>query len=122
MTETQIGLWNRPEPPRYEEVCQHASTGQPLTLGQRFLRFHIANPHVYAEIVRIARDLKGRGFRTCGMKLVFERLRWLVAIETKGDGFRINNSYTAFYARIVMEEEPDLRGFFRLRESEADVG
>lgn len=112
---------SREPPPPPPQPRLHPSTGQRMTLGERFLRFHLANPHVLDLIVKISRDLKGLGFQRAGMKLVFERIRWLSALETKGDGFRVNNSYTAFYARKVMEEEPDLRGFFRLRESEADA-
>lgn len=83
--------------------------------AQRFEAFHHANPHVYDSAVQIARDLKGRGFHRCGMKLIFERLRWLYAIQTKGDSYLLNNDFTAFYARVVMLAEPDLAGFFEVR-------
>jgi len=121
-TESQLHLWNRPEPPRRPESRDHAAYRRPLTLAERFWQFHEANPHVLTAIVAISRDLKARGFRTCGMKLIFERLRWLAAIQTRNDGFRLNNSFSAFYARVVQECHEDLRGFFRLRESAADQG
>lgn len=84
-------------------------------MAQRFESFHLANPHVYDSVVRIARELKGHGFRCCGMKLIFERLRWLYAIQTRGDSYQLNNDYTAFYSRVVMLAEPDLTGFFEVR-------
>jgi hypothetical protein len=109
---------NPPPPP--PEPRLHPTTGQRLTNRQRFEAFRRANPHVEKKIVEVGRDLLRRGFRTCGIKLIFERLRWLAAIETKSDGFTLNNTYAPFYARLVMENHEDLRGFFRLRESEAD--
>jgi hypothetical protein len=108
----QICLWQEPR--------IDASVKRKLSNRERFELFHRANPHVYDAIVQIARDLKQRGFKSCGMKLIFERLRWLTAIETRGDGFKLNNVYTAFYARFVMSREVDLKGFFRVREAEAD--
>jgi hypothetical protein len=87
---------------------------------QRFEAFHRMNPHVYGHIVEIALDLKGRGFTKGGMKMVFERLRWLYAIQTVGEEYKLNNNYTAYYARLVMETVPSLDGFFvtRLRQGQ----
>ena len=82
---------------------------------QGFEAFHLANPHVYKSVVAVSLDLKERGFRKGGMKMVFERLRWLYAIQTVGEDYKLNNNYTAYYARLVMETVPDLDGFFETR-------
>lgn len=85
-------------------------------LAVRFEAFHRQNPHVYEAIVRIARELRTQqGWRKCGMKMIFERLRWLYAIQTHGDEFKLNNNFTAYYARTVMAANPDLDGFFEVR-------
>ena len=84
-------------------------------IGDRFRRFHAQNPAVYREIVRAARFLKSRGFRHGGMKAIFERIRWHWAVSTRGDAYKLNNDYTAHYARLIMDREPDLAGFFRVR-------
>lgn len=84
-------------------------------LQERFEHFHKLNPAVLDAIVRIAKQLKGRGFRQAGMKLIFERLRWLYALQTSGEDYKLNNNYTAFYARLVMHQHPELDGFFKLR-------
>ena len=84
-------------------------------LEQKFLDFHEANPHIYDIIVQISRGLKAKGFKRAGMKMIFERLRWLWAIQTQGDDYKLNNNYTAFYARKVMSEVPELQGFFKVR-------
>jgi hypothetical protein len=85
-------------------------------LERQFEAFHRLNPHVYEAIVEIALDLKkGRGFWKGGMKMIFERLRWLYAIQTRGEEYKLNNNYTAFYARVVMATVPELDGFFETR-------
>ena len=80
-----------------------------------FERFHQQNHHVLRYVVRIAQELKKRGFTRAGMKLIFERLRWLYAWQTRGDDYKLNNNYTAYYARVVMLICPDLDGFFKVR-------
>jgi len=90
-------------------------------IQQRFEMFHKQNPGVYDLIVEIAADLKNRGFKRCGMKFIFERIRWLYALQTKStDDFKLNNDYTAYYARLVMYRQRALEGFFRLREQRID--
>jgi hypothetical protein len=85
-------------------------------MQQQFELFHELNPEVYDMIVGIALDLKEMGFKNAGIALIFERLRWLYAIQTTGDDYKLNNNYRAFYARLVMYREPELEDFFRLRE------
>jgi hypothetical protein len=37
-------------------------------------------------------------------------------MTTAGDDeFKVNNDYAAYYARLIMWQEPDLGGFFQLR-------
>lgn len=86
-------------------------------IQHRFEAFHDLNPEVYETIVTVARSLKGRGFRRCGMKFIFEHMRWLYALQTKGkETYKLSNVFTAFYARLVMHQEEDLEGFFVLRQ------
>lgn len=84
-------------------------------LDARFAAFHEANPHVYTLLVRLARRAKRRGLRRCSVKTLFEVARWLLQLRTKGDPFRLNNSFTSRYARLIEQREPDLRGFFETR-------
>jgi hypothetical protein len=88
------------------------------SIHARFLAFHSANPHVYRQIVQIARGLRGdKKIRHCGIALIWEHMRWLHFLQTAGDEpFKLNNDYKAEYARLIMASEPDLYGFFRLRE------
>lgn len=87
-----------------------------LSIAERFERFHAANPHVYTTLVAMARRLKRHGCHRVGMKMLFERLRWEWFEQTAGDTYKLNNNYTAYYARRIMRRERDLAGFFETRE------
>lgn len=86
----------------------------------RFKDFHGANPHVYAKLRELALHMVRIGRKRYGMKGLVEVVRWNINMETTGTEFRINNNYTAFYARLLMAREPELDGFFQTRESIAD--
>jgi hypothetical protein len=83
-----------------------------------FEEFHRANPHVYERLKRLAFRLKVRGVQRWGIKALYEVLRFEEAVATSASAgtYRLNNNFTALYARKLMEAEPDLEGFFELRE------
>lgn len=85
---------------------------------EAFRRFHEENPHVYERLKRLAFRLKVRGVQRYGMKALWEVLRYEEAIDTRAaaGSYRLNNNLTARYARLLMEQEEDLAGFFELRE------
>jgi hypothetical protein len=93
-----------------------------------FREFHAENPHIYAQLERLAFKLRNRGVEKWGIKALWEVLRYELAIATNSpvSTFRLNNNYTAYYARLLMERNPeDLGGFFEIRErhgSRVDVG
>ena len=98
--------------------------GQLLPLGpsaaeQRVMEFQEANPHVYEELLRICRFVRGRGVQRWGIAACFERLRWIGQFETAGDLYRLNNNYRAWYSRRL-NLEPGLVGLFEVRSSGAD--
>jgi len=87
----------------------------PKSWEERFAKFHRENPHVYRELVRLARIARGKGLNKYSMKALFEILRWN-HVTTTGEEFKLNNCFTRFYSRLIQEQEPDLRGFFENRE------
>lgn len=92
-------------------------------LDVRFFEFHTANPHVYEELVRRARVWRQRhGHRKLAIATLFEVCRWFHYMETddpNGAAWMLNNSYRSFYARLIMEQEPDLAGVFETRQLHA---
>ena len=87
-------------------------------LERAFWKFHEANPHVYGVLVKLAREwIAARGKRKLGMVMLFQRARWEIDLHSHDEhGFKINNNHVPFYARLIMEQEPDLAGVFNLRQ------
>lgn len=86
-----------------------------------FERFHAEHPEVYRMLVRFARQLKARGYEQAGIKLIWERMRWetMLGADRALEPFKLCNNHHSRYARLIMEREPDLSGFFRTRELKA---
>jgi hypothetical protein len=82
-----------------------------------FEQFHTANPWVYRRLKDLALAIKQTGRDHYGMKALFEVLRFEHAMDTtKADGLKLNNNYTALYARKIGQEVPGLEDFFQYRE------
>lgn len=89
--------------------------------GQRFEEFHGSNLHVYEVLVRLAREwVASTGRDKVGIGALYEVARWQIAIATNDPDFRLNNNFRAYYARLIMTQEPDLADLFDLRRSAAD--
>lgn len=86
-----------------------------MTIRERFDAFDEANPHVKRRLTDMAMELWRRGTKHYGMKALYEVLRYEYTLRTSGDSFKLNNNYTALYARKIMLENPELDGFFSTR-------
>ena len=91
----------------------------PSELDQRFQAFHRKHPEVYQTLRRLALDMHARGYRRTSMKMLFEVIRWdhlKSMTPDQAEDFKLNNSYSSRMARLLMETEPALAGFFETRE------
>jgi len=84
-------------------------------IEKRFFKFHDENPHVYKEFERRALLLINKGRRHFGAKAIFEAMRFDWAATTTDEEFKLNNNYTAYYARMFEDKHPDYVGFFEMR-------
>jgi hypothetical protein len=86
-------------------------------VADRFEEFLAANPHVYTELVRLAREAKARGAKKIGMRMCWEVLRWQLSFRTERPAgeFKLNDHLAPKFARLIMAREPDLDGVFELR-------
>lgn len=86
----------------------------------RFTDFDRRNPHVYRRLVELARNAVQRGHRRISIAMLFEVIRYEYHVTTDakdhGELFVLNNNYKPWYARKIMEREPELAGIFELRE------
>lgn len=91
------------------------------TPQDRFKAFHRANPGVWALFRQFAHEAKQAGQTRFSADAILHRIRWHVRIETRSsDGRKINNDFAAYYARMLMADEPEFAGFFELRTTRAD--
>ena len=74
------------------------------------------NPRLLLQLAGLARQLKVEGHCRYSMDGLFHILRWETRTSTEDLGLKVNNNYTSFAARDVMEQFPDLEGFFSTRE------
>lgn len=98
-----------------------SKTESDVKLDRKFKAFCDRNPHVYDILVRLAREAKAAGKEKISIVLLVQVARWEIMFRTESDdGFKINNSFTSRYARLIMQNEKDLEGFFELRKLAKD--
>lgn len=87
------------------------------SIEDRFEAFHQEHPEVYTQLVALSREWVRHGHAKLGIKTLFEKLRWEWHVSGLKDnrGFKLNNDFTALYARKIMRENPDLDGLFETR-------
>jgi len=79
--------------------------------------FHRQHPKVWYLFCQFTEELIDRGFSHYSAKGVFERIRWETAeADSARNEFKLNNNYSAFYARAFMRCNPEHDGFFRTRQ------
>ena len=83
--------------------------------------FHLQHPGCWDAFCRFAIEKAEVGYRVYSAKAVMERVRW----ETDQGGdfpqFKINDHFTALYARAFMRVYPQFEGFFRLRRQPSET-
>lgn len=118
----ELPEWRQPAPDRNK-----TSTLRRSELRSKFLDYHQRNPEVYQWLVQFSHDMKNAGYKSYGMKSIIERVRWHIDLnrpnnDHEGDKMlKINNNHAPFYARLIMDNEPDLKGFFEIREQALGV-
>lgn len=88
---------------------------EPDRIKAAFEKFHAENPHVYLELRDLALEVKRAGCNHYAICELFGVLRYQRILNTTGDDFKLNNNYRALYARRLMRQEPELKGFFETR-------
>ena len=84
-------------------------------VDKAFWEFHDANPNVYKKLVQMTRDLKAQGHSKVGMQMLFEVIRWKSMLRTKSNDYKMNNNYGSRYARLIMDNEADLKDIYETR-------
>ena len=77
------------------------------------------NPDAWAYMCSVARREAAHD-RKFGMKWIVEETRKKAFVNRAGEPFKINNSHTAAFARIMVQQYPELRPFIEYRKSQFD--
>ncbi|QDU67679.1 hypothetical protein [Engelhardtia mirabilis] len=110
---TQLGLF---------APLVHPDTDKGATIEERFRAFDAANPSLRAELLRRARALRDRGVTRFGVKAIWEAIRYDASVSVYGAGtYRLNNSFTALYGRLLVELDPSLEGVIETRRRRGEV-
>lgn len=91
-------------------------------IGIQWWEFHLAHPEVYGMLLRFCDEwTEAQPGKRCGMKMLWERLRWEHAVGNLGDAdFKLNNNYTSLYARYIMEWSERYADLFETRERRSE--
>lgn len=130
---TQLSMFGGPLPTtEMKRQEKHAAkiAARP-SIDQRFAEFWLANPHVWDELKKIALARLASGSKRVGVKALWEELRTKLAKrELAYDGFgipretaaafKLDNSFTALYARKLIERHPELAAVIEVRKRKGE--
>ena len=89
-------------------------------IGQTWWRFHREHPDVWQRLEQLLEEWKREtGGRRCGMKRMWEPLRFRTGLGDPSAAYRLSNNYTALYSRLVAIRRPDLAEMLEYRERRA---
>lgn len=93
--------------------------------GRAAAAFDKEHPEVYAKLVELSHEVRKAGFPQYAIDCLFGVLRFEkdVRMGPTAGRFSFNNNYRAYFARKIMDQEPELDGFFVIRDlrSEREV-
>jgi hypothetical protein len=86
-----------------------------------FLKYNEKNPHLLEQFLDSALEKKAAGREAFSAGELIGETRWGDTETDRGtDRFKINDKWVPWYSRLAQMLEPDLVGFFEIRDSIAD--
>lgn len=83
-----------------------------------FNQYDKENPTIWPLFVHYSSMAKQKGFTSYGAKAIFEAIRFDTP-PNNGKPFKVNNNFTADYARKMESEFPEFKNFFEKRQLKA---
>lgn len=84
-------------------------------IDERFAEWAMRNNPAVRRFIELSLSKKRDGHKRYSADSVMHVLRWETNVRGDDGGFKWNNDYTSRLARMAMDLEPALRGFFQLR-------
>jgi len=91
----------------------HDTTGK--SIAEAFREFHSGNPIIYELFKSYALRAIDKGKRKASAKMLINAIRWEHYLETTSEDYRINDAFTAYYAREFNKDFPEYEYLFELR-------
>ncbi len=86
------------------------------TIEEAFNIFHKDNPHIYQKFAEQCFLAVNKGKKKTSAKMIINVIRWHSYLETNTDDeYRINDAFSAHYARKFIEDYPQHNELFELR-------
>lgn len=82
-----------------------------------FEQYDLGHPEIWKQFREITLNLIRLGKKHYGAKAIFEIIRYHRFIEYGVGEFKVNNNFTAYYARKFMRVFPEHNGFFETRKA-----
>lgn len=89
-------------------------------LWKEFEKFDAAHPDIWQQFESIALDLIHRGKTHYSADSILHVIRFHRDTSTSGADVKINNNFSACYARKWAKRHPDYEKFFERRKSKVD--
>lgn len=91
------------------------------SIWKRFERWHNKNPQGWDLFVRFANEAIAAGRSRFSAGTIVDRIRWYTNVEMKAvDEYKINNDWSACYARLFIRMYPQHKKLFALRGAQED--
>lgn len=81
-----------------------------MSLQTDFEMFHKEHPGVYRDFCRLALEAVDRGFGRVSSDFLLHQIRW-----DSDRRLKLNNNFSAYYARMFIREHPRHAHLFELR-------
>lgn len=81
--------------------------------------FRRRNPEFWHDLKAWALN-EAAHMRRFSVSYFVEHYRWQDRVNSEGEPFKINDHYIPIWARMLVSEHPELRGFIELRKSAWD--
>lgn len=96
--------------------------GELFTIKRKsFEEYDRENPQIWGEFERRALALLDVGAKRVSAKMLFEVIRYFTHLRAKDGDFKLNNTFTPFYARKFVERHPEHADAFETRRAKADM-
>lgn len=82
---------------------------------KEFKRYHLERPDIYRSFETFAYRMKRTGKRRYSAKAIMERIRWEHDLHHPDTEFKISNSFTSLYVRLLIWNNRDFADFFQLK-------